>query len=203
MQLLNPPDVKAFNAPEPTPTFTAPEVIDAPLEPSNKLVNPKFSVKVDPEPINLTVVLAVIMLKLLLTSGFNWPPVFPVKCSTAAPPPARLTNPFASTVNCAELKAANPIFVAFVDAIAWLFCITPVTVFPDPVNSKGIVPGAEVVPSTFKMFATGTAVPEFVTNEVGTEGGNVPTDTLNAPDWLIIPPFRKLPLHKPYLFELL
>ena len=52
--------------------------------------------------------------------GVSAPPEFPVIVCIGAPPvPASLTNPLASTEKSALEKAAKPIFVASVEAIAW------------------------------------------------------------------------------------
>jgi len=71
--------------------------------------------------------------------------------------------------------------------IGFIAEVTTVQVGPEePVNEINIVfPDPDVVmevpPNTFKTFAAGTAIPESVTNSVGTSGGNMESETFKIP----------------------
>lgn len=81
--------------------------------------------------------------------------------------PVDETYPLASTVKSSELKEAKPAFVAEEEAAAEERCATTVTVFPEPVVSKGMPLAATTVPRISRTFARGIAVPELVTKDVG------------------------------------
>ena len=94
-------------------------------------------------------------------------------------PPVKLTNPLASTVKLAELKAERPIFVASVLAIAWLVCTFTSTTFVAPDVDTGVDPAAVEVPSISKSPPMGTAVPLLVVKLIA---------VIPAPDIVIVLP---------------
>jgi len=71
------PLVKSLNAVNPTPTLRVAPDIKVPALPINKLLSPKSSVSVFPDPENWTVVLAVTIL-IFPATGVTGPPVLPV-----------------------------------------------------------------------------------------------------------------------------
>src|SRR5438445_688633 len=77
----------------------------------------------------------------------------------ACPPPARETNPLASTENRPELKTDNPTLVASVAAIACDFCTLTVSVLTAPDVTTGEVPAAVEAPKIFQLPAVGESAP--------------------------------------------